>query len=42
MQLVQAQTNFSKLGHPVAKWASVTSVIWEHSSRSIRSRYLQF
>lgn len=35
-------TNFSKLGHPVAKWANVKSVIWLHSSRSIRSKYLQF
>lgn len=35
-------TNFSKLGQPVAKWASVKSVIWLHSSKSMRSKYLQF
>lgn len=35
-------TSFSRLGQPMAKWASVRSVIWLHSSRSIRSRYLQF
>lgn len=34
-------TSFSKLGHPVARWTSVRSVIWLHSSRSIRSKYLQ-
>lgn len=35
-------TNFSRLGHPVARCARVESVIWLHSSRSIRSKYLQF
>lgn len=40
--LLEKSTNFSKLGQPVARWANVRSVIWLHSSRSIRSRYLQF
>lgn len=35
-------TSFSKLGQPVAKCANVKSVIWLHSSKSIRSKYLQF
>lgn len=34
-------TNFSKLGQPVAKCDNVKSVIWLHSSKSMRSKYLQ-
>lgn len=41
MQLIKKTTSFSKLGHPVAKCASVRSVIWLHSSKSILSKYLQ-
>lgn len=36
------RTSFSRLGQPVARWANVKSVIWLHSSKSIRSKYLQF